>query len=252
MAEVELEAQKREAFGKKLKKARLQGLIPAVVYGRKFKSLPVMVERKSFEKKILASGAGKNAIISLKMAGAKPILVLTNEVQRDPLNDAIIHIDFSHLIMDEVIKTKVPIELTGLPIGVKESGGVLIHGLREVEVECLPKDIPDKFSIDVAGLNIGDSLHVSDLAKTAKVKFLTTAGEMIASCSAPTKEEEVAPVPTPEEVAAAGAAPVAGAEGAPAAEEKGKAAPAVKAAPAAGAKAAPGAAPAAKPEKPAK
>ncbi|HVN67102.1 MAG TPA: 50S ribosomal protein L25 [Candidatus Sulfotelmatobacter sp.] len=250
MAEVELEAQKREVLGKKLKKVRQSGLIPAVVYGRKFKSLPVMVERKAFEKKILASGAGKNAIISLKMAGAKAIPVLTNEVQRDPLTDAILHIDFSHLIMDELIKTKVPIELTGLPIGVKESGGVLIHGLREVEVECLPKDIPDKFTIDVADLKIGDSLHVSDLAKEAKVKFLTTAGEMIASCSAPTKEEEVAPAPTPEEVAAAGVAPVAGAEGAPAVDEKGKPVPAAKAAP--GAAPAAKTAPAGKPEKPAK
>jgi large subunit ribosomal protein L25 len=111
--------------------------------------------------------------------------------------------------MDEAIKTRVPIELVGLPIGVKETGGVLIHGLREVEVECLPKDIPDKFSIDVSELNIGDSLHVSDLTQVAKVKVLANPSEMIANCSPPTKEEVVAaPIPTPEEVAAAAAAPV--------------------------------------------
>lgn len=209
METVVIEAQKREERGKKLKGLRNQGLIPAVVYGKKFKSLPIVIDRKTFEKRILASGAGKNALISLKMTGAKEVSVITNAIQRDPLTDDILHIDFTHIVMDEAIKTRVPIELVGLPIGVKETGGVLIHGLREVEVECLPKDIPDKFSIDVSELNIGDSLHVSDLTQVAKVKVLANPSEMIANCSPPTKEEVVAaPIPTPEEVAAAAAAPV--------------------------------------------
>ena len=103
--------------------------------------------------------------------------------------------------MDETLKTKVPVELSGLPIGVKESGGVLVHGLREVEVECLPGNIPDKFDIDVTSLQINDSFHVSDLPKIANVNVLTNPSDMIATCSPPTKEEVVAAaVPTPGEV----------------------------------------------------
>jgi len=154
------------------------------------------------------------------------------------LTDEILHVDFRHILMDEAIKTKVPIELMGIPIGVKDDGGVLIHGLREVEVKCLPTDIPDKFEIDVSALKIGDSLKVSDLAQVAKVEILTNLSEMIANCSPPTKEEVVAaPVPTPEEVAAAEAAPALAEEkveeksapGAPPPKEK----PAKEAAPAA-------------------
>jgi large subunit ribosomal protein L25 len=110
--------------------------------------------------------------------------------------------------MDEAVRTKVPIELVGVPMGVKDEGGVLIHGLREVEVECLPANIPDKFVVDVSSLKIGDALHVSDIPPVAKVKILSNPAEMIANCSPPTKEEVVAaPVPTPEEVAAKEAAP---------------------------------------------
>ena len=209
MEKIELEAKKRETAGKDLKKSRQAGLIPAVVYGKKIKPLSIAVDRKLFIKNILRSEAGMNAIVTLKVAGEKQkeIAALTHAIQRNPLTDEIIHIDFRHIVMDEAIKTRVRVELTGTPIGVKESGGVLVHGLREVEVECLPTDIPDNFTIDVAGLAINDSLHVSDLPKIAKVKILTNPTEMIANCSPPTKEEEVAaPVPTPEEVAAAGAA----------------------------------------------
>ena len=208
MEKIELEASKREEVGKKLKGVRSQGLIPAVVYGRKISPLSISINKKTFVKNILKSDAGMNAIVSLKIAGDKEIPVLTHMVQTNPMTDEILHIDFRHIVMDEAIKTRVPIELTGVPIGVKESGGVLIHGLREVEVECLPTDIPDKFEVDVSALMINDSLHVSDLAQAAKVKILSNPSEMIANCSPPTKEEVVAaPLPTPEEVAAAEAAP---------------------------------------------
>ena len=210
MEKIELEAKKRMEIGKKLKGVRAQGFIPAIVYGRKLSPLAIVVNRKSFIKNILKSEAGMNAIVSLKLADeeGKIIPVLTHEVQRDALTDEILHVDFRHLIMDEAIKTKVPVELIGIPLGVKDDGGVLIHGLREVEVKCLPTDIPDKFEIDVSALKINDSLHVADLAKAAKVEILTTLTEMIANCSPPTKEEVVAaPVPTPEEVASAQATP---------------------------------------------
>ena len=206
MEKIVLEAKPREEIGKKLKGLRRQGLVPAVVYGKKIKTLALAIDGKSFIKHILRSEAGRNAIVTLKVSGekGKDIAVLTQEVQMNPLTDEILHVDFRHIVMDEAIRTKVRVELTGIPLGVKETGGVLVHGLREVEVECLPGDIPDKFLIDVSALNINDSLHVSDLATAAKVKVLTTPTEMIANCSPPTKEEVVAAaIPTPAEVAAA-------------------------------------------------
>jgi large subunit ribosomal protein L25 len=166
MEKIVLEAKTREEIGKKLKGLRRQGLVPAVVYGKKIKALALAIDSKSFVKQILRSEAGRNAIVTLKVTGgkAKDIAVLTQEVQLNPLTDEILHIDFRHIVMDEAIRTKVRVELTGTPAGVKETGGVLVHGLREVEVECLPGNIPDKFVIDVSALNINDSLHVSDLS----------------------------------------------------------------------------------------
>ena len=119
MEKIELEANKRVELGKKLKKGRNKELIPAIVYGQKIQPIPLFINRKLFTKNILGSDAGMNAIISLKVADekGKALAVLTHEIQRNPLNDEIIHIDFRHISMDEAIKTRVPIELIGLPLG---------------------------------------------------------------------------------------------------------------------------------------
>jgi len=208
-AKVELKADKREELGKKAKKVRKAGLIPAVVYGRKFQSTPISINMKDFVKKVLQSDAGENLLFSIKITEdgkGKSVPVITHHVERDPLTDDIIHLDLMHVVMDEAIRTTVPVELVGVPIGVKEDGGVLVHGPREIEVKCLPGDIPDKFVLDVAALKINDSLHVSDIKISNKVEILIDKSEMLANVSPPTKEEEVAaPVLTPEEVAAAAA-----------------------------------------------
>src|SRR3989338_1754993 len=209
MEKIELEAQLRKELGKKVNKIRKGGFIPAVVYGKKLEGLPIAILSKTF-KKVISTEAGLNALITLKIAEdkkSKTFAVITHAIQRNPLTDEIIHIDFRQIIMTEEIKTKVPVELIGEPVGLKE-GGVLIAGLREIEVKCLPADIPDKFEIDVSALKINESRHVSDLAKIAKVEILTPPTEMIANVSPPTKEEvEAPPPPTPEEIAAAEAAP---------------------------------------------
>lgn len=227
---VELEAQIRENVDPA--KLRKTGLIPAVVYGRKVKPLSVAVDSKLFTKYVLRSESELNLIFNLKINdnGKSQVLpVITCDLQINPLTDQIIHLDFKHIVMDEEIRTKVPVELTGVPVGVKDDGGVLVHGLREIELKCLPGEIPDKFEIDVSGLTIGHSLHVSDLKVSDKIHILSPAAEMIANVSAPTKDEEVSPPPSPLEAAAAAeGAPAAGAapaEGAPAA---GAASPAAK------------------------
>jgi len=228
MVKLELKVKKREEFGKKVKKLRQEGLIPAVVYGRKFKATPISISASEFEKKVLRSEAGQNLIFTLKLSEdgkAKSIPVITYGVQRNPLTDEIIHVDLKHVVMDEAIKAKVPVELIGLPIGVKEGGGVLVHGLRDIEVKCLPGDIPDRFEIDVSALEINHSLHVSDLKISKKVEVLVLPEEMVATVSPPTKEEEVVPPPlTPEEEAAAAAA-AEGAEAVAGEEVKEKAPP---------------------------
>ncbi len=230
MNKVEIKVEEREAAGKKNKVLRRQGLVPAVVYGRKFKPTAISINLKEFIKQVEHSESGHNLIFSLKL-GARHVPVITQDIHRDSISDQIIHLDFMHINMDEKIKAHIPVELVGVPIGVKDSGGILVHGLHDVEVECLPGDIPKKFEVDVSALEIGRTLMVSDLNKSDKVKILSSANEMIATVSAPTKEEEVAP-----------AVPVPGAEGAVTAEGE-AAAPTV----AAGAPGAPAQAEAAKP-----
>ena len=214
---IEIKVEKRTELAKKVKKVLERGFIPAVVYGKKQPAISISVEAKEFIKKVMRSGAGHNLIFDLKVnlhGKTKSIPVITHEIQRNPLTDDIIHLDFEHVVMDEIIKAKVPIEFLGIPIGVKDDGGVLIHGERELEIKCLPIDIPDKFQLDVSALAINDSLSVADLKVSSTVEVLTPPEEMLAQVAPPTKEEEVAG-PTPEEILAAGEP---GAEGAAPAE----------------------------------
>jgi large subunit ribosomal protein L25 len=204
MEKVELQAEERKEVGKKAQKVRQRGLIPAVIYGRKFSATPVSLEEKNFEKTVLQSEAGSNLLFTLKLGG-QPVPVITREIQRNPITNKIIHLDLMHVVMDEMIKAKVPVELMGEPIGVKEDGGVLVHGLRQVEIKCLPGDIPDKFKVDVAELHINQSIHLSDLKVSDKIEIIANLSEMIATVSPPTKEEVAAPPAA--EAAAAEAVP---------------------------------------------
>ncbi|MDI6731494.1 MAG: 50S ribosomal protein L25 [Candidatus Margulisbacteria bacterium] len=226
MAKVEVKGKERSELGKQSDKVRRSGFIPAVVYGSKFSATPVAVDAQEFTKKILRSESGTNLIFNLVIENGKnaqTVPVITYALQRNPVTDDIIHIDFKHIVMDEKIKAKIPVELVGIPIGVKDENGVLVHGLREIEIRCFPGDLPDKYTVDASNLKINDSLQVSDLPVSNKIEIISSQNELIASVTLPTKEEEVAapaPVLTPEEAAAAEA-------GAAAAEEsvKEKAAP---------------------------
>ena len=214
MEKIDLHAKTRTAKGRQVKPLRLQGLIPAVVYGREIDAQAITVENKIFQKAI-SGEAGTNIIISLKIEGQKSALpVLTKEIQRNALTDEILHVDFRNISMTEKIKTMIPVELLGIPLGVKDEGGVLVHGLSEIEVECLPMDIPDKFEIEVTDIMINQSKHVSDLVAPNGVDILSNKEEPVAMVKPPTKEEEVAP---PTELAE-GEVPLEGAEGAVPAE----------------------------------
>ncbi|MCX5751183.1 MAG: 50S ribosomal protein L25 [Candidatus Saganbacteria bacterium] len=227
MEQVSLEAQIRKIKGKACKVLRSQGLVPAVVYGRGMESLSIEINAKAFAK-VISTSAGSNVIITLKISDngkSKDVAVITHGLEINHITDQITHIDFHQIIMTEKIKTKVKIEVSGESEGVKHEAGVLVHGLREVEVECLPADIPEKFEINISALKLNDSLHVSDLVIPKDIVILAKLEEMIVFISPPSKEEE--PVgPTAEEVLAA-AAP-AGEAGAPAAAGEAGAAPAAK------------------------
>lgn len=194
MAIVALEAAPRTDTGKGVaRKLRAGGRVPGVYYGRGEDSIALTVALKDLHS-VLDSADGSNVIVDLKLQGgsAKDMKALIREIQRDPVAGVILHLDLQHISLTERITVEVPIVLIGVPTGVKDGGGILEHLLREVEVECLPTDIPAKLEIDVSNLAIGDSLHVSDL-KVERGEILTEADRAIAAVVPPTILEEVAP-----------------------------------------------------------
>src|SRR2546422_572486 len=189
-----LEAARRADVGKGVaRKLRAGGRVPAVYYGRGEDSIPLTVSLKDLEH-VIESAEGSNVIVDLKFPGdaAKDRKALIREIQRDPVAGAILHLDLQHISLTERITVEVPIVLVGTPIGVKDAGGILEHLLREVEVECLPTDIPSKLEVDVSELQIGDTLHVSDI-KADRAEILTEAGRGVAAVVPPTVLEEVKP-----------------------------------------------------------
>jgi len=186
MAEVNLEVEKRETMGKgPAKKLRTGGKIPAVIYGQGEETVALTLDGKSFHT-ILHSHHGENVIFEIQIPGRKASLkAILREVQHQPVTGEILHVDFQHISMTEKITVQVPVSLVGTPEGVKNKGGILERILHELEVECLPGDIPEHIEVDISQLDVGDSIHVSDLAVT-KVKVLTDPERSIATVVPPT------------------------------------------------------------------
>jgi large subunit ribosomal protein L25 len=194
MGTLALKSERRSDAGKGVaRKLRMTGRIPAVYYGRGEAPISLIVSLKELEE-VIHSAAGSNVIVDLRVGGdASPERkALIREIQRDPVGGTILHLDLQHISLTERIIVEVPIVLLGTPTGVKDGGGILEHLLREVEVECLPNDIPSRLEVDVSGLSIGDSLHVSDL-KAERVTIKTDATRAIAAVVPPTILEEVKP-----------------------------------------------------------
>jgi len=194
MAIVNLKSERRSGVGKGVaRKLRAAGSIPAVYYGRGEAPIPLSMNAKEVEG-MLHGAAAANVIVDLKVAGEAVAdrKALIREIQRDPVGGHILHIDLQHISLTERIVVEVPVELVGTPTGVKDGGGILEHLLRTVEVECLPTDIPNRLEVDVSLLNIGDTLHVSDI-KAERVTIKTEAERAIATVVPPTILEEVAP-----------------------------------------------------------
>ena len=194
--DIVVEAEKRTDMGKNAsRRLRAAGRVPVVLYGGDGAAMPLVVDPKTIWA-ILHSESGENTLFGLKVApdGLLPGRVIIKEHQTDPITDALVHVDFMRIAMDRAIRVAVAIHTVGVSRGVKLSGGILDHPLREVEVECLPANIPDNIEVDITDLDMGNIYRVSDLKAPAGVKVLTDPNMPVVAVVAPTIEKVAAPV----------------------------------------------------------
>jgi large subunit ribosomal protein L25 len=204
-----LEATARGTIGKnEARRTRRGGMVPAVLYGAASEgasrdATPIAVNPKALLK-ILHSESGANTLISLKLAGSGDARVLVKEFQLDPVTRQVLHADFYRVAMDKLIRITIPVLVTGEPKGVKQQGGVLEFIRREIEVECLPADIPEHIEIDVSELMLHQGLRVRDILADAKWKAVSDPDMMLVHVIMPKAEEVATPA---DAVAAAPTAP---------------------------------------------
>lgn len=211
---VELKAARREVLGKKVKRLRRQGIIPANIYGHNVESLAVQV--KADDLKHVIKTAGRNDIIYVRLDGEEPRPTFLKTVQRDAIGEKILHVDLLQISLKEKVRMEVPLHLVGIPPAVDVHGGILMHGIDRVAVEALPTDVPSFLEVDVSVLEeIDQALHVSDLVVPEGVTVLTDPDVVVAKVSPPVverveeeeAEEEAAAIEGEEAAAAAEQAP---------------------------------------------
>lgn len=190
-----------------VRRLRAAGAVPAVVYGKSVEPTPIAVNRRELVK-LLNASAGEHGLVTLHLEAEgktkgwqKPVLI--KRVEHHPVHGQVLHVDFQAIALTERLRVKVVVALKGESIGVKQDGGILEHFLREVEVECLPTEIPQQIEQDISALKIGDAIHAKDLVIPAGVRLMTDAAAVIASVMAPKvekPEEAVEAAPTEPEV----------------------------------------------------
>jgi len=197
MEAIELQARPRTVLGKKVRHLRRQGMLPANLFGHNVASQALQVEERAFQRAF--AQAGMNTLISLKMEGAEPKMVLIRSLQRNPLKRDLLHVDFYQVAMMEKLTAQVPLVFVGEAAGVA-TGGILLHSIDEVEIECLPGDLVRQIDVDISGLQeIGDTIYVKDLQVSAAIRILRDPDEVLVKILPPAKEEvaevvaEVAP-----------------------------------------------------------
>jgi large subunit ribosomal protein L25 len=199
--QVKLKAEPRPEVGRSaVRKLRARGFIPAVIYGGNDKPQPLQVSARDINA-MMSQASGENVLVELEIGGdGQSRTALVQEVQHSPVRGEIRHVDFHAISMDQMIQAEVPLEPVGTSVGVKTFGGLLEQSLRILAIECLPGDLPDRITVDVSQLNIGDAIHVRDIplpqGVTPKVQVDLTAFSVVA----PVVEEE--PVAAEAEAAA--------------------------------------------------
>jgi large subunit ribosomal protein L25 len=202
MKTTELTVERRETKGKNAaRRTRATGKIPAVLYGAGRDTVPITVDRRALSD-AFRGGAGENAIFRLKLQGSDLTRhAMIKDLQRDPLSRRPVHLDFVRVLMDTKIRVRVPIEVVGVAKGVKTDGGILDFVTREIEIECLPGNIPVHRPVDVTELSIGDALRVSAVLAPQGVEVVDDAEKVVVHVVHPAHEEVVA-APEAVEVAA--------------------------------------------------
>jgi large subunit ribosomal protein L25 len=183
-------ATKRTIKGKATSKLRKRGQLPAVLYGHKVETQDLELSEREFAK--IFKLAGESTLVNLTVDGqSRPVLI--HEVQNHYLTDKPIHVDFYAVNMDEKLKAHVPVHFLGEAPAVKSLGGVLVKNLSEIEVECLPADLPHAIEVDISILdNFEKAVYVRDLKVGGKVQILTSADDMVTNVAAPRSEAELA------------------------------------------------------------
>jgi large subunit ribosomal protein L25 len=205
--EVILEATRRDTFGKnEARRTRRGGKVPGVVYGAQAEgssreATPIAVDPRALLK-ILHSETGANTLISLRLPGGGDARVLVKEYQLDPVTHSVLHADFYRIAMDRAIQVTIPVTVKGEPKGVKQQGGILEFVRREIEIECLPGDIPEHVEIDVSELMLHQGVRVRDVATNPRWIALTDADTMLIHVILPKAEEAAAPAEAAATVAA--------------------------------------------------
>ncbi|MGH7197958.1 MAG: 50S ribosomal protein L25 [Candidatus Omnitrophota bacterium] len=202
MEQIKLKATVREEKGKQaVNRLRRSGFVPAIVYHRGDEPVSISIVDKEITK-ILQSAGGENVLINLtieKEKKAKPRSVIVKEVQQDPVKRNILHVDFNEISLTEKIQVEVEVVGVGESAGVKLEGGTLDHPLRQVKIECLPTDIPKHIEVDVTGLKLNDSIHVSDLKLSDKIRVLNEPDVLLFQVKLrEEKKEEEVPAEAPE------------------------------------------------------
>lgn len=199
MEKVVLKATKRDVIGKQVGALRRQGKLPAVLYGHRIE--PVAIMLNAHETSLKLSHLTSSSLVTIDLDG-KEYPALVREKQRDYIKNRLLHLDFQAVSLTEKIRAKVGIELTGTAPAVKDFNAVIITGLTELEVESLPKNLPERIEVDISGLaEIGAGLHVRDVVLSKKVEILDDPEETIVVATAPRVEEIVEAAPVEEEVA---------------------------------------------------
>lgn len=187
MEKIELLAEPRSVIGKQVKSLRRQGKLPAVIYGHHLSPLPISLELREASR--ILPTITSSQLITIRL-GKDSHTVLVREKQRHPVQGTILHVDFLAVSMSEKLKANVQIELDGEAPAVKDFGAVLVSGIEEIEVECLPKDLPEKLTVGLSKLvNIGDAIHVKDLSVPEGVEILTDPDEVVVLVTQPAGEE---------------------------------------------------------------
>ena len=217
MPENQLAVETRAGTGKGVaRKMRAAGRIPAVCYSPGSTATQISLDPKALDRLLHKSSAGMNTLIDLSGGGLDGKVVLVKELQRDPVTSLLLHADLFAVDVDKPIEVKVPVRIVGTPTGVTFGGGILDFPLREIEVLCLPRAIPEDLPIEVGALQVGDSIHVRDIPLPAGIQLMSDPDLSVVSVVLPSKEEEVVAAETVAVEGAEGAVPAEGA--APAAE----------------------------------